>query len=120
MRQIKFRAWDKADKVMFFPNSIMFDGAGTMMFEHANGGIKHSSSRAYCELMQYTGLKDSNGVDIYEGDLISMATKFRRSDTKHCKTVSWVSSEYKCGWNVARGEIYEVVGNIYQNPELLT
>lgn len=57
MREIKFRAWDKADG---FNNDF-----GSMSY-----GVRHDCDAT--EIMQYTGLKDKNGVEIYEGDLLNV------------------------------------------------
>lgn len=72
------------------------------------------------ELMQYTGLKDKNGKEIYEGDIIAFPTYktvIEWSD-KHAAYKPWC--EYMEGHdNIEEGEPIEVIGNIYENPELL-
>lgn len=111
MREIKFRAWDKEQKRMLVPAMPTLGGGMTW-----REGSYDSSSENYA-LMQFTGLKDKNGKEIYEGDILLI-------DDIERHIVGWensVLSFYQAcagydteGWNSA-----EVIGNIYENPELL-
>jgi uncharacterized phage protein (TIGR01671 family) len=116
-REIKFRAWDKKEKRMlpvdavnFFNKSIVSNRARG---EHSGGQLGFIE----VELMQYTGLKDKNGKEIYEGDII-------KSGNGALGVVKWRHFGFEqdmiktLGWWVIQ-EDGEVIGNIYENPELL-
>ena len=111
MREIKFRAWMEEDKKMFyFP----------WYFGSAHGNTKGNPEKMDRPIMQYTGLKDKNGKEIYEGDIVK---------AKHTTVPVWWSDEL-ARWEMSNpkdfedyivhnGEDYEVIGNAYENPELL-
>lgn len=65
MREIKFRAWHKADKKMY-------DVIGFSLGIWFLRGKTHLMPRSAIELLQYTGLKDKNCVEIYEGDVVEV------------------------------------------------
>lgn len=130
MRELKFRAWDKKRKKMFVPNISTGHGFTTI-----NEWFKEAQppSTDYWTLMQYTGLKDKNGVEIFEGDII----KFTEPDQivemgnslseagiriievlKDTQQLGWKGSGYTFCKNNCK-KLMEVIGNIYQNKELL-
>ena len=140
MREIKFRAWVKS--VNFKPKCKMIkEMKGIYIFHFSNGfeGIEsHAGNRgifiqgSWCELMQYTGLKDKNGKKIYEGDILNSKNDGKDGNdiwdysTHDNRIVEW-DAEYSCfsgmpdyGENSVYSEEYiEVIGNIYENPEVL-
>jgi len=119
-RVIKFRAWDSEQKVMVDTPWIGPDGswADSLTF----GAMKHSGKSG---LMQFTGLLDKNGKEIYEGDLIKhpeyeepLEVDFALGSfgMSHLGTNRYADELFH---DVVFGTI-EVIGNIYENPELLT
>jgi len=120
MREIKFRAWGHLadDDYQMFDSFHLFSGYGAFMPTVGN------NQEPICDhtLMQYTGLKDKNGVDIYEGDIVSYRG--------YAPTLV-VFSERALGFRTNRppetGMVlmsqgdnqYEIIGNIHENPELL-
>jgi len=148
MREIKFRAWDNAHKAMYYSdtgNVFLLHGEWQIEEKMPNGD--HGGCRV-CDgkrvfLMEYTGLKDKNGKDIYEGDIVRFSDKWE-----------WYRGQWAGGW-LATGEIknevetnhikypyeqrvvefdegsfcfatfseiavyWEVVGNIYEHGDLL-
>ena len=123
MREIKFKAWSKERKEW-----LDRDGSTELHFELVD---PHLANQPRLELSLYTGLKDKNGKEIYEGDITQMAGKVRQP--------RWEIVWYENGWQMKlvwiKGrlpehyyvklssdkviEFDEVIGNIYENPELL-
>ena len=121
MREIKFRIWDKDRKVManvsnidFLTGQVQMNGDGNMHSERVSGDK--------VILLQYTGLKDKNGVEIYEGDIVECFNDglsevlFRKGSfgmfTYTSKGVDFYTFNEVYGF-------CEIIGNIYENPELL-
>lgn len=133
MREIKFRCWDKDEEVMFKQADI-----GSIDFSYKQINIENDQY-SYLEsydkdgsfkLMQYTGLKDKNGVEIYEGDIAKESRK-RVKNQRHFvvvwnndigsytfKPLDKTETSYPC-FNIGTIKSLEVIGNIYENPELL-
>lgn len=119
MREIKFRAWEKKLKHMITVTDIDFE---SKMIN------KSSVWRFFDELvlMQYTGLKDKNGVEIYEGDVVKGHWWDKGEKHRHIGRVALVMNAYKVrgvkqyfGIDDDLNPTYEIIGNIHDNPELL-
>ena len=111
MRDIKFRAWN--GKKIIEP--VISDGTdgGETAYVNMNQAIDCYDY----ELMQFTGLQDKNGNDIYEGDVVEVESYYRLGEFTQ-KVVKW---EDNGGYNIFNitDKLIEVVGNIYENPELI-
>jgi len=139
MRRLKFRAWDIDKKEMkrviaVFP-SLVEDMKPIVKVEGTNkqgfATFPHASNQvADFVLMQYTGLRDRNGKEIYEGDIIKVIKDEINGECEYYEVVwnnEWglfecvdakgnpCDYELNFPWPNKR----EVIGNIYENPELL-
>lgn len=117
---IKFRAWDKEKKIMDIVDGIHFDE--DKIWEISCHRVCWRSIRYYI-LMQSTGLHDKNGVEIFEGDIIQNSGE--KYEVKYdLERAGWYpfATDDGCGccaWEVAGAKYSEVIGNVYEYPELL-
>jgi uncharacterized phage protein (TIGR01671 family) len=132
VREIKLRAWDKTKQKMFTPHQM--DAYGTVVINviHAPGETHPEEYPNPYELMQFTGLLDKNGKEIWGGDIL----RFWEGEHRECKEeVYFESGTFGTkGFNGISALVEkmpkddrlfdilsfaEVIGNIYENPELL-
>lgn len=123
MREIKFRAWDKKIKKWVNPDAISITLSGTPMAPDETW-MEHNL--ADLALMQFTGLHDRHGKEIYEGDLVKVDSyyigdsfiKEHRAEIKYGNGGFYI--DYDFAPELCEEEIYneqiEVIGNIYESP----
>lgn len=124
MREIKFRAWDSKYKKMSSFKSMQ----NSAVFAIANGLDSDQfivlPKYENITLMQYTGLKDKNGTEIYEGDILNHHYHKEigdiRWEEKRATFLLFYTDGLKDGLLSVDSPSYEVIGNIYENPELLS
>ena len=105
MRPIKFRVWDEEQKYMAYQ--------GTPDLETLQSFIFHFGDK---ELMQFTGLHDKNGKEIYEGDIVTDGV----GKYKIVYDLKLAGYQPYCIFRDDPENYCEVIGNIYENPELIS
>lgn len=119
MREIKFRVWDKKKRTWFEPDMVRIYGDGSMDFL---GRWESISTSPEYELMQYTGLKDKNGKEIYEGDLLGPLFPYFEVGFVNGSFVGTftgaINRHTRMLYELLTDDL-EVIGNIYESRELL-
>jgi len=145
MRDIKFRAWDKEKRIWISNGEIEYSISENTLtvipntIEHIGDSVHDNYVAERFAVVQYTGLKDKNGVEIYEGDIIDfdvflgggvstllkvvysapsfkvVGISFQTNFVGTSSRIKFMDGEI----NPGDLEVYEVIGNIYENPELL-
>lgn len=118
----KFRAWHKEKKMMGLVSYISFATNEIGFYGSAARGHQFSCRTDEIELMQWTGLQDVTGKDIYEGDIIFTETgrKVKVTYSNACFFMTDIEEPCESEWMASNyyGEL-QVAGNIYEHSELL-
>lgn len=127
-REIKFRAWSKVEEEMVYGIDLTTQDGTAHPINGNWDNIMSLDERV--ELMQYTGLKDKNGTEIYEGDIVLTDNSIDNFHTelrsKKLYEVRYWDGSFMLRFDdknidyLSTGETCcEVIGNIYENPDLL-
>lgn len=128
-REIKFRVYNQDWKMMVLPEDIYyikFNGENNQATDVAfnittTDGVRNNEIWEDTEdivFMQFTGLHDNNGIEIYEGDLLKNGGNNPPAEVIY-KDGCFYAGRYGCELWRYSGNNKEIIGNIYENPELL-
>lgn len=122
-RDIQFRAWDIKGKHMLNVGALDWHWSHIAVYAEAETLEWRPDMDVDCVLMQLTGLKDRNGKDIYEGDILLDAVGVGEVKwmPEHCAFLVRTTDPHQYHRLESDGQlkISEIVGNVYENPELL-
>lgn len=114
MREIKFRAWKESEKRMLYWGELCMSPSS----------LVDALNRVYLHaVMQYTGLKDKNDKEIYEGDVVKHVLWHDRIENRVViydnEMCAFLPMGEWCSTFPSLPNHFEIIGNIYENPELI-
>ena len=137
-REIKFRAWDNETNKYFEPTYQSYMGSLEELTIALSGRLQKRTCRGVADesmfhgryvVEQFTGLKDANGKEIYENDIIKYFGANKRAKIKTTYGIVFYDSEHGCFNSRIQNEEHNkggigplndlIVGNVHENPELL-
>lgn len=127
MREFKFKFWHKVEKKWIEPILIEMTGDKEATFIYLYGGLENNMGNI--EVCQYTGFKDTKGNEIYEGDIVAYTAPRPSMYGDDIATINWRGNAWSVtqrqdvwDWSINAeftSQHLEILGNIFQNPELL-
>lgn len=127
-REIKFRAWLKKEKKMVEPLSINLEKQQILLNELADKQWIEIRIVSFddIEMLQYTGINDKHGIEIYEGDIVKRIALFKAEILESISCVEFEKGCFILKQPTHNNYLFlckeyelEVIGNIYENKELL-
>ena len=131
---MKYKLWDKENKEFLEDTweteyAVLKNGNIIEIYDNGFGEGYSISDLENIEVLQFTGLQDRNGKEIYEGNILKYNFPYD-GRLKHVSPVKFLETEASFGikdryeneiplYRITANNYFEVVGNIYENPELL-